>query len=390
MTIQAECPICRARNSLQNKRCTKCHGDIAAAKRRGIRYFLEYRLPNGKKKREFAGHSLREAKEKSSERTLQRAHGKLIGSLDQQTMTCQQVTDWYLGLEKTKGLSYYANMVYNFREINQELGQVRTMDLRQVDLENYQAKRKKRGLADSYIDKETGALHRAIKKAATNDKVPYEALRPFRNLSKMLKKKSSNARDRIITAEEFHTIMDAMKSSHAKQIWATGYYTGMRRNEIVTLTWSQVNLKRREITLEASMTKDDEARIVPIPSPLLDIFLDIPRDPDTDYIFLYKSIPVKSIRASLYTACKLTGIPYGRRVRNGLTFHDLRHTFVTNMRRAGTDETVIMKITGHSTREMFDRYNFVSDEEAVTAMKHLEDYLDRPALGVAHVSHRNS
>ena len=57
--------------------------------------------------------------------------------------------------------------------------------------------------------------------------------------------------------------------------------------------------------------------------------------------------------------CKKAGIKYGRSIEGGIVFHDLRHTFNTNMRKAGVVESVIMKITGHSTREMFDRYNTV-------------------------------
>lgn len=45
------------------------------------------------------------------------------------------------------------------------------------------------------------------------------------------------------------------------------------------------------------------------------------------------------------------------------------------MRKAGVPESVIMKITGHSTREMFDRYNTVDSEDALTASKKLEVFL---------------
>ena len=45
----------------------------------------------------------------------------------------------------------------------------------------------------------------------------------------------------------------------------------------------------------------------------------------------------------------------------------MRHAFVTNMRKAGVSETVIMKITGHSTREMFDRYNKIDREDIIQA-----------------------
>lgn len=57
------------------------------------------------------------------------------------------------------------------------------------------------------------------------------------------------------------------------------------------------------------------------------------------------------------------GIPYGRNTPGGLTFDDLRHTFNTNARKAGIPEKLIMKIIGHSTREMFDRYNTITHDE---------------------------
>ena len=70
---------------------------------------------------------------------------------------------------------------------------------------------------------------------------------------------------------------------------------------------------------------------------------------------MFKGKPVKDIRTSLYRACKDVGIQAGRGDRNGFVFHDLRHTFNTYMSKAGVSESVIMGITGHSTREMFDR-----------------------------------
>jgi integrase len=63
---------------------------------------------------------------------------------------------------------------------------------------------------------------------------------------------------------------------------------------------------------------------------------------------------------------------YGRFVKSGFIFHDLRHTFNTNMRKAGVPESVIMEITGHSSREMFDRYNRVDEEDAREAINRLE------------------
>ena len=82
---------------------------------------------------------------------------------------------------------------------------------------------------------------------------------------------------------------------------------------------------------------------------------------------------MRDIRGGLTDACEKAGIPYGRFQKDGFIFHDLRHTFNTYMRKAGIAESVIMDITGHSTREMFDRYNTVDAEDAKIAIQKFGD-----------------
>jgi hypothetical protein len=43
--------------------------------------------------------------------------------------------------------------------------------------------------------------------------------------------------------------------------------------------------------------------------------------------------------------------------------------------KAGVQESVIMEITGHSTWEMFDRYNTVDAEDRKEALRRLESFL---------------
>ena len=42
------------------------------------------------------------------------------------------------------------------------------------------------------------------------------------------------------------------------------------------------------------------------------------------------------------------------------------------MRKAGVDQTVIMKLTGHKTLAMFNRYNTVDQDDAIQAMQKLD------------------
>ena len=49
------------------------------------------------------------------------------------------------------------------------------------------------------------------------------------------------------------------------------------------------------------------------------------------------------------------------------------------MRKAGVDRSVIMKITGHKTMSMFERYNTVDGNDALEACRRLDEFLKPPA-----------
>ena len=85
-------------------------------------------------------------------------------------------------------------------------------------------------------------------------------------------------------------------------------------------------------------------------------------------VFTYKGRPIKGIRTAFLIACRKAGIEDFR-------FHDLRHTFNTNMRKAGVDQSVIMKLTGHKTAAMFHRYNTVDTADAREAYRKLDAFL---------------
>jgi len=142
----------------------------------------------------------------------------------------------------------------------------------------------------------------------------------------------------------------------------------------LNLTWNKIDLINRVIQLDAKDTKDKEARNIPIHDELYSILKAIPRSIHNDHVFLYKGKPVEDIRGGLKTACKNAGISYSRFVKDGFIFHDLPHSFNTHMRKAGIQESVIMAITGHSTREMFDRYNTVDEEDTRKAIDKLQGY----------------
>jgi len=371
MAILAECPICRNKQSVRNKVC-KCGEDLDRAKRSGrVRYWINYRYTDtaGKRKqrRELVGYSIDEARAANGKAKAKKAEGRILDILPDTTMTFNDLTQWYLGLEKTKALASYWLVELSLKKFNKVFGNTVVSKIKPADLENYQIRRAREGLAPGTIDHEIGKAKTMVIKAFDNDMVGADTLKAFRKVKKTLKR-GSDVRGRVLSFKEFNRLMLRLPL-HLKPVIAMGFYTGMRKGEILGLTWDRLDLKERTIRLEAEHTKDREKRIIPICEPLLKILRDVPRAIHDPHVFQYRGKPIADIRKGLRKACKEAAIEYGRFAPGGFIFHDLRHSFNTHMRRAGVSEGVIMKITGHSTREMFDRYDTVDLSDTRQALE---------------------
>ena len=165
---------------------------------------------------------------------------------------------------------------------------------------------------------------------------------------------------------------------HLRPLVTLLYYCGVRIGEAVQIEWPQVDLDARLIRLEDDMTKNAEARTVPLPSVLAMMLAEI--KPKTGKVFSDTNLRVEWQKAC--AACGLgtrtliepaegeDGFPWYK--YRGLLIHDLRRSAVRNLVNAGVPERVAMKISGHKTRAVFDRYHIVSTDDVTNAMRRLE------------------
>jgi integrase len=148
------------------------------------------------------------------------------------------------------------------------------------------------------------------------------------------------------------------------------YYSGWRRNEILHLTWDEVDLAGGVIPLTPTRSKTKTGRVLPI-SPPLRLVLDRrrrrrrKRDPR---VFRRDGVPVRVWRTALRDACRKAKVPHR-------LLHDCRRTAARNLIRAGVPERIAMLLIGHKTRAVFDRYNIVNEQELLTAGERLAAYV---------------
>lgn len=383
MAILAECPQCHRKLATKNKMC-RCGGDMDAAKKlKRVRYWVSYRLPNGRQRKEsiskFEGvdpYSITDAREVESKRMVQRRENKLFDMQPESVMSFDELRSWYLGLEKVKALASFERNRVCFENFTSEFGPVLIQNIKLTDIENYQQKRLNQGKAPATIDREVGVVKTAVFRACDDEILGDRVKLLFQKIKNVLKR-HGNARDIVLSPVQFEALLQE-SPPHLKGVIACGYYTGMRRGEILGLTWDKVDLENRFIKLEAADTKDKEPRLIPICDELYEILKEQPPALHHSHVFSFKGNPIRTnFKRSFASACEKAGVPHGRKIKGGITFHDLRHTYVTYMRKAGVPESVIMKITGHSTREMFDRYNTVDEDDAKVAIERFSGYLNK-------------
>ena len=355
-----ECPNCKNRNSLKNLIC-KCGKKIR--KESNKCYWIEYYI-DGQRKRERIGHSKLAAENRFREVQTAKVEGRYIKNVKGVKLTLNELRKWYLSLSEVRNLSTYNTLLSRVAHPVRLIGESKyASSLSLDDIEHYRLSRGKEESRWSKNNKVTAAtINKEISafKSMLNFAVKYGKIES-NPIIKAAKLKDDNVRQRIISQNELENLL-SFSPVHLKPILKMAYYEPMRKEEIIGLTWDEIDLQSNFIRLSANRTKGKKnGRSIPIHPLIKEMLYSLPRSITTNRVFLYldkqgRYRPFKGFSRSWNRVRKLAGL-------NDVVFHDFRHTAITNMRKAGNPPSVIMKASGHKTMSMFLRYNLVDDED---------------------------
>ena len=349
------CPIrgCKYWNSEDLKNCHKCGASLT--KFSGKVWAIDYYDVNGDRKREKIDKSKKAAERCLNEVEIAVTDGKHIKKSPDAKTTFSELAQWYVELDKVKAKRSYERDKRSLKHIVHFFGNRLLKNITPSLVEGYQYKRLSESSYRGHLTKpatvnrELACLKSIFNKAILNDKAERNPTRGVKMLPE------NNERDRVLSLEEYNSLL-AHCPPHIKPIVKLGYHTGMRQGEILGLVWGKIDFKEKRIKLRPEDTKTNEGRKVYLNREVIEMLQAMPRGLPEVHVFTRNGKPINSIREGFESTLKRAGI-------EDFTFHDLRHTYVTNKRREGFHDFVIMASTGHKNLKTHRRYNTVSDEE---------------------------
>jgi integrase len=227
--------------------------------------------------------------------------------------------------------------------------------------------RLKAGAAKATINRELATVRRGFKLGLKEEpplvrKVPY-----IPELDE-----SDNVRQGFLEPYQYECLLVELPEN-LKALFVCAYNLGTRLNEIRLLLWKEVDLERGLIYLPPGRTKNKQGRTLSFMGDM-EIYLRQQRErcpKKNPYVFFgERNHPVSDRLYGWKEAVERAGL-------GGLIFHDLRRTGVRDMKRAGISDSVAMKISGHLTRSMLDRYNIIDEADITDAAEKVNVYRAR-------------
>ena len=234
-----------------------------------------------------------------------------------------------------------------------------------ADVRMYVASRLEAGAAPATINRELAALRRAFTLGVDGQKIHWAP--------KVQDLDEHNVRQGFFEFEAFEAVRRHLRAP-LRPVVLFAYVTGWRiKDEVLPLTWRQVDFKAGTVRLEPGTTKNDEGRMF-VMTPELRAGLESQRALTEalqrktgriiPFVFHRNGKPIKDYRGTWRTACTAAGTP-------GRIPHDFRRTAVRNLERAGVSRSVAMKMTGHKTEAVYRRYAIVSEQDLHEAARKL-------------------
>lgn len=232
-------------------------------------------------------------------------------------------------------------------------------------LVDYRARRLKKGLKPTTLNRDRVALMALLNRAAEDGVISANPVIGFKRLME-----EHDPRVRCLSPAERQRFMLALEDQpdYFQVLVRLALLSGMRRGELLQLTWPNADIRRQQVTVRAHTAKGAKTRVIPLPSAATDLLSDWKQQQEvTDldrHVFLNPETgkPFQGIKRRWQELTSAAQIEDFR-------FHDCRHDYASRLVEAGVDLYRVKELLGHSSIEQTQRYAHLSDEAKRAAVE---------------------
>lgn len=331
-------------------------------------WHIDFRTPHGRRRRKKIGTSKELAKNVLRKIKVEMAEGKFLDVEKQERIKFKDFAQEYLDVHSKQHKKSWVTDTFRIKYLSEFFKEKFLYEINAKDIERFKMERLNKTVGEtgktispSTVNRELGILRGMFNKAVAWGKLKANPMKAVQFL------REPPGRLRFLETEEIGALLSNC-SPHLRPIVVLALFTGMRRGEILGLKWRDFDFKRRIITLLD--TKNGQKREVPMSEAVNNAILQIKEHPKSPYVFCDGlGNHRQDIRQSFSTALKKSGI-------TNFHFHDLRHTFASQLVMSGVDLNTVRELLGHKDIAMTLRYSHLAPRHKQHAVDILSEKMD--------------
>ena len=348
-------------------------------KRAGSPYlWIRWTGPDGKQKKESTKTTLKtEAEYLLGKRRKEAMEGIIPDRNKKAVLFSALVKDYLVWAERQR---CFSSKKYFIEQLLKEFGDIPLTAFTTKAVEQFQTRKLKevikpknmpgKTVKPATVNRYLATLKHMFSKAVEWNMASEDTLKGIRRVKLI---KENNKRMRFLSAEECAALVEACPP-HLKPVVVAALNTGMRKQEILSLTWDRVDLRHGFILLDR--TKNGEKKELSINGTLRSYLEGLAMNNMDGHRHVFHDKdgkPYLDVKRSFLSACKKAGI-------TDFHFHDLRHTFASQLVMAGIDLTTVKELLGHKSLAMTLRYAHLAPSHKVKALEVLDAKLSQKDL----------
>ena len=323
--------------------------------KRGENWYVDFTF-HGQRFREMIGPSRKGAEKVIAKRKAEIAENKFLDKRKEPAPIkfydfAKEYLEW---AKANKKPSTYNRDLSLMRQLNKEFETRAIQEITTWQIEKFKARRKEE-VRPASVNREIALLKHMYSKAIEWSKVKESPAKKVKLLKGEVK------RVRFLMPDQVQTLLSNC-ADHLRPIVTVAIHTGMRKGEILKPRRDQVNFNQGIISILD--TKNHERRDIPMNDTVKAVLKGM--EGNGHFFCSEDGKPFGDVRRSFETALRKSGIEDFR-------FHDLRHTFASNLVMAGEDLNTVRELLGHKDLTMTLRYAHL----APNLKKKAVDVLDR-------------